>query len=274
MLKMESLQVTGSFKARGASNAVLSLDDDALSRGIITASGGNHGAAVAYAGNASGARTVVYLPKRAAMAKIKTLENWGAEVVLTGNVWDDAHAAALERADRDGLTYIHPFADPAVITGQATLAREMMQQSPEIDIIVAAIGGGGLISGVALAARAIKPQVRIIGVEPAGAPTLKTSVETGMVATLQEIETDAITLAPRKSTAVNVNIISRLVDEIVLVDDKAMCTASQWLFDEMGIAAELSGAAAVAALQTGALDVSEDQHVAAIVCGRGGDGIF
>ena len=274
MLKLENLQVTGSFKARGANNAVLSLDDDALDRGIITASGGNHGTAIAYAGHASRARAIVYLPERAAAAKVKTLENWGAEVVLIGDVWDDANTAALERADRDGLTYIHPFADTTVITGQATLAREMLKQSSQIDVIVVGIGGGGLISGVASAARAIKPHVRIIGVEPVGAPTLKTSVDNGAVTTLEKIQTDAITLAPKQSAALNVDIISRLVDEIVLVDDNAMRAASQWLFDEMGVAAELSGAAAVAALQTKALHVPEDQTVAAIVCGRGGDGII
>ena len=130
-----------------------------------------------------------------------------------------------------------------------------------------------MISGVASAAKAIKPEVRIIGVEPTGAPTLKTSIETGVVTTLERIETEAITLAPRQSAAVNVDIIRRLVDEIVLVDDNAMRSASQWLFDEMGVAAELSGAAAVAALQTGALRVPQDQQVAAIVCGRGSDGI-
>ena len=272
ILKLECLQVTGSFKARGANNAVLSLSKEEVQRGIITASGGNHGIAVAYAGYTSNANTVIYLPKQAAKAKIASLKNWGAEVVLVGEFWDEANAAALDHAKKEKMTYIHPFADPRVIAGQATIAYEMLSESPHIDTIVAGIGGGGLISGVALAAKAMKPEIRIIGVEPVGAPTLKTSVKLNAVTVLDQINTQAMTLAPKQSAAINLDLVTRLVDGIVLVNDENMREASGWLFEEMGIAAELSGAAALAALQTGLIAVPTDQTVAAIVCGRGFDG--
>ena len=272
VLKLECLQVTGSFKARGANNAVLSLSNEEIQRGIITASGGNHGIAVAYAGYTSNANTVIYLPKQAAKAKIASLKNWGAEVVLAGEFWDEANAAALDHAKKEKLTYIHPFADPRVIAGQATVACEMLSESPHIDTIVAGIGGGGLIAGVALAAKAIKPEIRIIGVEPVGAPTLKTSVKLNAVTVLDQINTQAMTLAPKQSAAINLDLVTRLVDGIVLVNDENMREASGWLFEEMGIAAELSGAAALAALQTGLITVPANQTVAAIVCGRGFDG--
>ncbi len=202
LLKLESLQVTGSFKARGANNAVLQLDDAALKRGIVTASGGNHGLAVAYAGRASGARTVIYLPEITPAAKADKLRAWGAEVAIEGAVWDDANDAALARAERDGLSYIHPFSNPADIAGQGTVGREMLKQSSHIDTLLVAIGGGGLISGIASAAKAIKPGIRVIGIEPAGAPTLSKSLAAGKLITLPGIETEAVTLAPRRSAEI------------------------------------------------------------------------
>jgi len=273
MLKLECLQVTGSFKARGANNAVLTLDDAALGRGVVTASSGNHGVAVAYAAHASEAKAVVYLPERADRAKVGQLERWGAEGVITGDVWDDANAAALARAATDGLTYIHPFADPAVIAGQGTVAREMLKQSPGIDVILVGIGGGGLISGVASAAKAIKPEVRVIGVEPSGAPTLKTSLESRTVVSLDEITSAALPLALKQSAALNLEIIGRRVDDVVLVDDSEMQAAARWLFREMSLATDLAGAAALAALQSGKVSVPDQQTVCAIVCGAGTDGI-
>jgi len=273
MVKLECLQVTGSFKPRGANNAVLSLDAAALARGIVTASGGNHGLAVAYAAHASNARAVIYLPENTPPAKAEKLRQWGAEVVIEGAVWDDADAVAHDRADRDGLTYIHPCADPRVIAGQGTVGREMLKQAPDIDVLLVAIGGGGLISGVATAAKAIKPDIRVIGVEPIGAPTLKESVAAGELVTLAAIETAANTLAPRRSAEINLDIIRGEVDEIVLVSDDEMRAAARWLWFEMGIAAELSGAAALAALQTGRVEVPTDATVAAIVCGAGTDGL-
>ena len=273
LLKLECLQVTGSFKARGANNAVLGLDFAALGRGVITASGGNHGIAVAYAGHASGVRTVIYLSENVPAAKAERLRAWGAEVVIEGALWDDANEAAMARAERDGLRYIHPFADPAVIAGQGTVGREMLEQSPGIDVLVVAIGGGGLISGVATAAKAMAPGIRVVGVEPVGAPTLSASLAAGAVTTLDTIETDAVTLAPRRSAEINLDIVRRSVDEIVLVTDDEMRAAARWLWFEAGVAAELSGAAAIAAVQTGRVTAEPDATVAAIVCGAGTDGI-
>lgn len=273
MLKLECLQVTGAFKVRGANNAILLLDDDALARGVITASGGNHGIAVAYAAHASACPAVVYLPASAPADKAERIRAWGAEVVVEGTVWDDAEAAALARSRRDNLVYIHPFADAAVIAGQGTIAREMLKQSPDIDVIVAGIGGGGLIAGIAIAAKAIKPGIRVIGVEPTGAPTLSESLEAGGLVTLDTIETAANTLAPRRSAELNLAIIGELVDDIVLVGDDQMRRAAQWLWFEMGQAVELAGAAAVAAIQAGAVEAPDDQLVAAVVCGNGTAGL-
>ena len=273
LLKLECLQVTGSFKARGANNAILSLDQAAVKRGVITASGGNHGLAVAYAGHASETSAMIYLPQRTPPDKAEKLRAWGAEVVIEGDLWDDANEAALERAERDGLSYIHPFADPDVIAGQGTVGREMLKQSSHIDVMVVAVGGGGLISGIATAAKAIKPDIRVIGVEPVGAPTLTRSLDQGEVVTLAGIETQALTLAPRRSAAINLAIVRRHVDEIVLVSDDEMRQAARWLWFEAGIAAELSGAAALAALRSGKVDVPDDAVVAAVICGAGADGI-
>lgn len=273
MLKLECLQVTGAFKARGANNAILQLDAAALARGVITASGGNHGIAVAYAAHAAGCPAVIYLPESSPMDKAERARGWGAEVVTEGQVWDDAERAALARAEADGMTYIHPFADRAVIAGQGTIAREMLKQSPDIDVIVAGIGGGGLIAGVATAAKAMKPEVTVIGVEPVGAPTLHESVKAGELVTLDAIETDANTLAPKRSAQANLDIIADKVDDIVLVTDDEMRDAARWLWFEMGQAVELAGAAAVAAIRTGKVGAPDDKIVAAIVNGNGTAGI-
>ncbi len=273
MLKLECLQVTGSFKARGANNAILGLAGEDVARGVVTASGGNHGMAVAYAARASGTTAVIYLPEIVPTAAIDKLRAWDAEVVIEGTVWDDANRAALDRAERDGLAYIHPFADPAVIAGQGTVGREMMKQSPDIDVILVAVGGGGLISGVATAAKAIKPDVRIIGIEPEGAPTLRRSLDAGQVITLDGIDTSAVTLAPRRSADINFEIIRDSVDDIVLVSDAEMRDAARWLWFEMSLGVELAGAAGVAALMSGRVDVPNDAVVAVVVCGAGADGI-
>ena len=273
LLKLENLQVTGSFKARGANNAVLGLDDEALHRGVVTASGGNHGLALAYAARAAGSRAVIHLPENSPPSKAEKLAAWGAEVVTEGAVWDDANHLALARAETEGLTYVHPFANPMVMAGQGTLGLEMLKQSSHCDAFVIAIGGGGLISGVSSAIKQKKPSARIIGVEPVGAPTLKSSLEAGEVVTLPKVETGANTLAPRRSEAVNYDIIRENVEEIVLVSDEEMLEAARWLWFEFGIAAELSGAASLAALRAGRVALDPAESVGILICGAGSDGV-
>jgi threonine dehydratase len=272
-LKLENLQVTGSFKARGATAKLTTLAPQAVRRGIVTASGGNHGLAVAYAGWIARAPALIYLPQTTPAAKVARFERWGAEVVIEGAVWDEANAAALARAEADGLTYFHPFADPVVIAGQGTVALELFEQVPAPDLLLVAIGGGGLISGIATVAKALHPTLRIIGVEPTGAPTLSESLRRGALVTLPAVPTAAVTLAPRRSEPINLDIIARLVDDIVLVSDDEMREAARWLWLDCGIAAELAGAAAVAALMTGRVAVPDGARVAALVCGAGVDGI-
>lgn len=272
-LKLECLQVSGSFKARGASNKVLTLSAHARERGLITASGGNHGLGVAYAGHRIGAPVHVYLPASAPASKVEKLQSWGARVVFEGEVWDDANAAAQRAAERDGMTYVHPFADPAVIAGQGTVGLEIMKQSRCVDTVLVSIGGGGLISGIATALKGCKPDIKVIGVEPSGAPTLKRSVEAGRVVELDAISTDANTLAARRTEQLNLDIVAERVDDIVLVEDDQMRHAARWLWFEMGLGVELSAAAAVGALRTGAYRPARGENLCAVVCGTGTDGI-
>lgn len=275
LLKLECLQASGSFKARGAVNKVLSLPADVAKRGIVTASGGNHGLAVAYAGRVVDAPTTVFLPGRATIAKASRIERWGARVVRVGDVWDDAHAAAVDHAEREGLTYVHPFADRDVIAGAGTVALEVLEASPDTDLFIVAIGGGGLASGVASVAKQKEknPRIRVVGVEPTGAPTLYESVRAKRVIELPAITTAATTLAPRRSDALNVDIIAKTVDEIVLLTDDEIRSGARFLLEEIGIGAELSGAAAVAAVLAGKIDVSQAKSPCALVCGAGSDAL-
>ncbi len=268
-VKLESGQITGSFKARGALNRLLSLPREVARRGVVTASGGNHGLAVAYAGRAIGAPTTVYLPRSAPVAKAARMERWRARVVRVGEVWDDAHDAALAHARRDGLAYVHPFADPEIVAGQGTLALEILAQAPEIDAIVVAIGGGGLAAGVAEAAKLARPDVRIVGVEPVGAPTLFESLRAGAPVTLPAIATAAGSLAPRRSDPFVFEIIRRRVDEVVLVSDDEMLDAARFVRDELGEDVELAAGAALAAILTGRANLRGAAHPCAIVCGAG-----
>lgn len=273
LLKLESLQASGSFKARGALSKLLALEGPTRARGVVTASGGNHGLAVAYAGRTLDVPTTVFLPSRTSAAKAQRLERWGATVVRAGDVWDDAHEAALAHAARTGATYIHPFADPDVVAGQGTIALEVLRRAPETDAFVVAIGGGGLAAGVAAAAKQLRPGIRVVGVEPVGAPTLAESLRANEVVELARIDTAATTLAPRRSDAYNLAILREALDDIVLVTDDAMRDAARFLLEEAGVGAELSGAAAVAAVLARPAALAGARSPCALVCGAGSDAL-
>eukprot|EP00743_Colponemidia_sp_Colp-15_P005485 GILK01005898.1.p1 GENE.GILK01005898.1~~GILK01005898.1.p1 ORF type:complete len:325 (-),score=56.67 GILK01005898.1:285-1259(-) len=271
-LKLEMLQITGSFKARGAINTLLHAAEkqtDGSLVGLVTASGGNHGLGVAYAAHKLHIPATIYLPSSAPESKlVKLRDDWNATAIRHGSVFDEANAAALEHAARDGLTYVHPFAHVDVIAGQGTIGLELLEDLKQIDVVVVAIGGGGLISGVALAVKNFSPDIKVIGVEPVGAPTLYQSVREGRVVQLESVSTKAGTLAPRQSSQLNLDIIQEHVDDIVLVTDEEMIQAQKYILSECGLVSELAGAAALAAVLTGKVrhHLKENGHVAVVMC--------
>ncbi|HHG89144.1 MAG TPA: pyridoxal-phosphate dependent enzyme, partial [Devosia sp.] len=169
-LKLECLQVTGSFKARGATSKLLATPKSELEAGVVTASGGNHGLAVARAARMAGVPATIFVPRTTSPAKITRLRNSGARVEVVGAVWNETNPVALDFAAEYGAAYFHPFADPAVMAGQGTMAIEIIEQNPDLDAVLIAIGGGGLIGGMSVALKALKPSIRIIGIEPVGCP--------------------------------------------------------------------------------------------------------
>lgn len=272
-LKLELLQVTGSFKARGATNRLLSMDPADLAKGIVAASGGNHGIATARAGRMAGVPATIFLPTNASPAKIEKLKAWGADISIVGSAWHEANAAALDFVARTGAAYFHPFADPQVVAGQGTVGLEILDQVPDVDVILVAMGGGGLVSGVATAIKALAPSVRVVGIEAEGSPVLLRALEAGANIALEKITTGVATMACAKTDDAIFEIVRDRVDAIVLVDDEEMKRAADWLWFEMGLAADLSGAAAIAALREGRVAVKPGERVCAIVCGAGPDAI-
>jgi threonine dehydratase len=271
-LKLESLQVTGSFKARGAMNCFLGGPSSGLENGIVTASGGNHGLAVARTAFAGKVPATIFVPTGVSPAKVAKMKAWHAEVKVVGEEWSESNAIGLEYAASTGATYIHPFADPFVVAGQGTLGLEILDDLPDMDAILIAIGGGGLIAGLSTAIRARRPSVKIIGVEPTGSPTLKACLDAGRLVALSEVTSRVATLACRQTDQRIFDIVRHTVDEIVLVSDEEMQEASRWLWFEMGVAADLSGAASTAALRRGVHELAASRHVCVLVCGAGAEG--
>lgn len=272
-LKLECLQVTGSFKARGATNRLLTLPSDAIRNGLVAASGGNHGLATAHVARQAGVPATIYLPTTAVPLKAEKLRRLGADVRFEGTVWDEAHLAASAEAQRSGAFYVHPFADEAVVDGQGTVAIELLEQVPEADLFVIAIGGGGLIAGMAQVIRRQRPTARIVGVEPVGSPTLRASLDAGQVVRLPQVTTGVATMACGRTDESIYDIVRTQVDEIVLIEDADMHAAAELLWFDCGIAADLSGAASLAALLSGAVTPPAGSRIAGLVCGAGTDGL-
>ena len=247
-LKAECLQHTGSFKLRGAYNMISQLSDEQKACGVIASSAGNHAQGVALAAQIFGVKATIVMPAGAPLAKVAATRDLGAEVVLHGAVYDDAFNKAMELQRETGATFVHPFNDPLVIAGQGSVAVEILDVLPDVDQIVVPIGGGGLISGVAIAAKMLRPSVKIIGVQASGAPSMAQSLSEGHPVQLASASTIADGIAVKKPGDLTYDIVSKYVDEVVTVDEDEIAAAILTLLEKCKIVAEGAGAVPVAAL--------------------------
>jgi threonine dehydratase len=267
-LKAELFQRTGSFKPRGVFNKLLTLPPAELARGLVSLSAGNHAAALAYGASALGTRATVVMPATALALKVRATESYGGEVVLTAdNLLEVCQQLEHERK----LTMVHPFDDPAIIAGQATVGLEIVADSPDLDAVVIPVGGGGLISGVAAAVKASHPHVRVIGVEPRGADAMTRSLAEGRPVHLDRVDTIADGLAPPFAGEHTLRHVQAYVDDVVLVDDDEIAHALRLVMQRSKLAAEPSGVAGVAALLSGAATVPAGAQVVAVISGGNAD---
>lgn len=252
-LKSEHMQRAGSFKIRGASYKIAHIPEDQYSKGVIAASAGNHAQGVAVAAAQHNIPCTIVMPENAPLAKVTATQGYGANVVLHGATVDDAFQHCFELQKASGATFIHAFDDPYIIAGQGTLGLEMLNDLPDADAIVVPIGGGGLISGIAIAARALKPDITIIGVQAAGAASCRSSLDAGKVQMLPALNTIADGIAVKRPGALTYSIIEQLVDDVVLVRDEEIIKAVLLLMERCKMLVEGAGAAGLAALLSGAI---------------------
>ncbi|PTX07420.1 threonine dehydratase [Capnocytophaga leadbetteri] len=248
-IKPENLQKTGAFKIRGAYNKINKLTEEEKKRGVIASSAGNHAQGVAYAARELGIKAVIVMPKTTPLIKVQSTKKYGAEVVLYGDVYDDAYQKAKELEAQEGYVFVHPFDDIDVLEGQGTIALEILEEMPDTEVIVVPIGGGGLISGIAAAAKMIKPDIKIIGVEPSGAASATEALKKNKVVTLPEANTIADGTAVKRIGDLTFNCIKQYVDEVVTVDDYELTEAFLLLAEKHKIIAENSGILPLAALK-------------------------
>ena len=248
-LKPENMQVTGAYKLRGAYYKISTLSEEERGKGLITASAGNHAQGVAYAAKAFGAKAVIVMPTTTPLIKVERTKSYGAEVVLYGNVYDEACEYAYKLAEEHGYTFIHPFDDPAVATGQGTIAMEIIKELPLVDYILVPIGGGGLATGVSTLVKLLNPNIKVIGVEPAGANCMQVSLKEGEVVTLDGVNTIADGTAVKRPGDHIFPYIQKNVDEIITVEDSELIVAFLDMVENHKMIVENSGLLTVAALK-------------------------
>ena len=260
-LKCENLQITGSFKIRGAYYKMSRLSDEEKAKGVVACSAGNHAQGVALAAKRSGIKAVICLPDGAPISKVEATKSYGAEVCLVEGVYDDAYKKALSLRDEEGYTFIHPFDDEDVIAGQGTIGLELLSQLPEVDAVIVPIGGGGLISGIAYTLKTLKPEIKVFGVQAAGAPSMKGSVDAGEIKELSAVSTIADGIAVKKPGVNTFNFCSQYVDKIVTVTDDEISAAILALMEQHKLVTEGAGACAVAAAMFGKVDIAGKKTV-------------
>ncbi len=260
-LKTENLQITGSFKVRGAYYKMTCLSDEEKKRGVIACSAGNHAQGVALAAQKNGIKAVICLPDGAPISKVEATKSYGAEVCLVEGVYDDAYQKALQLRDEKGYTFIHPFDDEDVIAGQGTIALELIEQLPKIDAVIIPIGGGGLISGMAYTLKTINPRIKVYGVQAAGAPSMKNAVSHGQIEELSSVSTIADGIAVKKPGEHTYALCQKYVDEIVTVSDDEISAAILALMEQHKLVTEGAGAVAVAAAMFHKVDLKGKKTV-------------
>ncbi len=267
-LKTENLQITGSFKVRGAYYKMNRLSQEEKVRGVVACSAGNHAQGVALAAQKNGIKSVICLPDGAPISKVEATKSYGAEVCLVEGVYDDAYQKALSLRDEMGYTFIHPFNDEDVIAGQGTIALELIEQIPDLDAVIVPIGGGGLISGIAYTIKTLNPRVKVYGVQASGAPSMKNAVEHGQIEELASVSTIADGIAVKKPGDITYEICNKYVDGIVTVSDDEISAAILALMEQHKLVTEGAGAVAVAAAMFGKIDLKGQKAVCVLSGGN------
>ena len=247
-IKPENMQVTGAYKIRGAYYKISTLSDEEKARGLVTASAGNHAQGVAYAAQAAGVSATIVMPTTTPLVKVNNTKDYGAKVVLHGETFDDAAELAAKLSEEEGLTYVHPFNDPAIATGQGTISYEIFQDLPDVDVILVPIGGGALAAGVSTLAKLLNPNVTVIGVEPSGAASMKASLDAGHVVTLDRVETIADGVAVKTPGDQIFPYIQKNIDDIITIPDDELVDAFLDMMEKHKMIVENAGLLPIAAL--------------------------
>ncbi len=266
-LKRENLQRTGSFKERGALNKLLGLNPEERARGIIAASAGNHAQGVAYHAGRLGVDTTIVMPERTPLIKVTRTRSFGARVVLSGANFDEAYAEALRIQEREGRTFVHPFDDPLIMAGQGTIALELMEQNPFLEMVVVPVGGGGLISGIACALKETNPRIQIVGVQTAAIPSMIASREAGVRTEVPTASTIADGISVKRPGQHTFEVIQKYVDDLVTVDEEEIANAILLLLERDKAVVEGAGAVGLAALLNGRIPKAKGRKVAVVLSG-------